>query len=126
MSKALAAIARDMRAEVQPGEYDVDETVTLRALGKLMVGEDYDQRIANKAKPWRLLMAAYSKLNGVTIESLVREAEAITPADEKAFKKAAESAAAQLKEITWTKCNGKVTTKAPMVTELVQKYEAVS
>ena len=123
LSKALARIAKEMRPEVNPGEYEVDETVTLRALGKLLVGEDYDQRIANKAKPWKLLKAALNKLNGVTIESLVREAEEITPEEEKELRGAATAAAERLKEATWTRCNGKVTTKAPLATELTLRWD---
>jgi hypothetical protein len=92
------------------GEYPVDFKVHVS--GKIMKGEDYDQPIVAKCDPWLLLAAALSKLNGVTIDSLVREAETADPALVDSLKaKAAEAIEAIKGALPPTRCNGKVTAK---------------
>lgn len=118
------------------GTHIIEETVTLTVTGQVKVGEDYEQRIVAKADPWKLLLVALSKLNGVTMESIVKEAEAgeldtaavkmeaeksvgaVWTAKEKAEfaqkKEQAELAGIAIdtiKEGTWEKCKGKVTKK---------------
>ncbi len=64
--------AKAIRENVGVGEYPIDTTVKL--VGTMKVFEDH-QAIINAKVPWeRLFTVALSKLNGVTIESLVREA----------------------------------------------------
>jgi hypothetical protein len=118
LAKAFSRMAKDMRPDLMPGEYQVDEVVTFHALGGMNVGDDYPQHIANKAKPWKLLKAALDKLNGVTIESLVRESEQVDSKGEKELKAAVEKAAARLKAKTLTHCKGKVTFRAPLATQV--------
>lgn len=91
------------------GEYPVDFTVRIK--GSLKKGEDYDQDIVAKADPWLLLAAALSKLNGVTVDSLVREAETQDESLIDGLKTRAAEAIAKIKATTTTKCTGKVTTK---------------
>jgi hypothetical protein len=93
--------ARDL---VAPGTYEIDETV--RVTGTVRVGDDYQQRLVAKADPWKLLACALSKLNNVSIEALVREAETF---DTEATKLAAKTAIEALKEATYTTVRGKVT-----------------
>jgi len=90
------------------GEHGVDFVV--KVSGTLKKGNDYDQRIVAKADPWTLLAASLSHLNGVTVESLVREALTADPELVKSLKKNAADALGKLKAPTTTKCNGKVTT----------------
>lgn len=52
-----------------------------------------------------------SKLNGVTVDSLVREALTADPALVKSLKAKAATAINAVKAPTLTVCNGKVTTK---------------
>lgn len=117
---ALAKLVKDAAAKaasagVTVGEYKLDFTV--RVSGLVTKGADYEQPIVEKAEPWVLLAAALSHLNGVTVESLVREA--LTDRSElvDSLKKQAADAVAAVKGPTMTKCNGKVTTK--LVAELV-------
>ena len=98
---------KDARPLIAPGVYDV--VVDLHAEVTLKVGEDFDQRVVAKADPWTLLAAALSHLNGVTVASLVREAEEADPALVNSIKREAEEGIAQIKEATWTRMNGKVT-----------------
>ena len=100
------------RKETNPGEYSVDFAV--RIAGTIKVGETYEQRIVAKADPWLLLAVALSKLNGITVESIAREALACN-LDPVAIKDQASAAIASLKDPTLTVCQGKVTTSLTAV-----------
>jgi len=101
------SLSKKTRAAVKPGEYEVDELV--RVLGTIRVGEDYDQDIVAKI-PWiTLLGVALSKLNGVSIKSLVREAFAAKGIDEEKIKSEAQAAIDAIKKLGKTPCKGKVT-----------------
>ncbi len=102
----------DYRSALEPGSYKVSATVQLDA--EIRIGEDYEQRI-HHAVPWMDLLAlALSKLNGVSVESLVRDfcnaqaaGEAIAP---DGFKESAADALHRIKgAIPPRTCNGKVT-----------------
>lgn len=117
---ALAKLVKEGQAKaasagVAAGEYAVDFVV--RVHGLVTKGENYEQPIVEKAEPWVLLAAALSHLNGVTVESLVREALTAPAELVDSLKKQAADAVAAVKAATMTKCNGKVTTK--LVAELV-------
>jgi len=110
LSKAVSGSdAKKASVKLDAGEYSVDFLVHIQ--GTLKKGEDFEQRIPGKAKPWMLLTAALSHLNGVTVESLVKEAVDADPELVKSIKKQAEEAAESMKEPTVTQCTGKVTTK---------------
>jgi hypothetical protein len=94
------------REEVSPGVHT--GTFLAEISYELTVGEDYEQRIVAKADPWLLFATAMSKLNGVTVESIVREAME-SGLDAKAVKKSASEAMQAVKEPTMTQCKGKVT-----------------
>lgn len=106
-SKAVAADAKESRKLVAPGTYEV--STTLRVTSTVKVGEDYTQRIVAKADPWGLLAVALSKLNGVTVDAIVREALDVDAQDVKATKASAAAAIGELKAPTETVCAGKVT-----------------
>lgn len=104
------------REEIAPGAYAGSVTVTVDY--SLKVGEDYEQRIVGKADPWLLFATAMSKLNGVTVESIVREALS-GELDAKAVKASASEAMASVKAPTVTACKGKVTGKAKVTGKMV-------
>ena len=104
------------RAEVAPGSYAGSVTVTVDY--NLNVGEDYEQRIVGKAQPWDLLAIALSKLNGVTVESIVREALG-ADVDATEIKAQAQAAMASVKAPTLTACKGKVTGKAKVTGKMI-------
>ena len=103
------AVAKDASAGLSAGEYLVDFTV--RVSGSFKKGEDYDQEIVAKADPWLLLAATLSHLNGVTVESIVREALTADVALVDSLKENAAKAIQAIKGPTNTTCNGKITTK---------------
>lgn len=76
--------------------------------GDLDVGEDYIRRVPQKAKPWDLLAAALSRLNGVTVEALVRDALNAAPELVENVKKQSEAAIQSIKGTTETVCAGRV------------------
>ena len=109
-SKAVdAASVKAARADISVGEHIVDFLV--RVTGSFTVGEDYEQRLVAKADPFALLAVALSKLNGVTIEALVREALEADPEEIREIKAQASEAIQAIKAPTMSVCNGKVTTK---------------
>lgn len=103
------AVAKAAGADVTAGEYPVDFVV--RVSGSIKKGEDYDSEIVAKADPWLLLAAALSKLNGVTVDALVREALTADEALVEGLKAKAADAIAAVKGPTKTRCAGKITTK---------------
>ena len=120
LAKSLGEAASEARADLQPGTYDVSQQVLLTVDGQVKVGEDYEQRFVNKAKPWNLVTVLLTELNtersaagkaGIDMSALVKMAEAVDP---KLVKKAQEDAEAQaesLKAPTVKTAKGKVTTK---------------
>ncbi len=107
--------AGSSRADVTPGNYSGSVTVTVDY--NLRVGEDYTQNIVGKAQPWDLLAVALSKINGVTVESIVREA--LEGVDTTEIKAQAKAAMASVKAPTATDCKGKVTGKATITGKMV-------
>lgn len=103
------AVLKEAGAGVAVGEYPVDFVV--RVTGSIKKGEDYDSQIVAKADPWLLLAAALSKLNGVTVDALVREALTADEALIEGLKAKAADAIQAVKGPTNTRCAGKITTK---------------
>jgi len=99
--------ARKASKEIATGKHDIDFTVRIK--GSLTRGEDYNQKIVLKADPWTIILAALSHLNGVTVDSLVKEALTQDPELVASIKKQANEALNSLNEPTDTPCNGKVT-----------------
>lgn len=106
-----AAAEKEAAAAMTVGNHMVDFTV--RVQGVVTKGAAYEAVIAQKAEPWKLLALALSKLNGVTIDAIVREAELAVLEDEKidGIKEQAQVAIDQIKGTTKGMCSGKVTTK---------------
>lgn len=126
LAKGIADAAKDNRESLAVGEHLVNETVTIAVSGKVTVGEDYEQRIVLKADPFLLLTVALSHLNGVTIESIVREALTADAALAKSVKKQAEQAWEAINAPTVTSCKGKVTHKGTEVVLVSSVGEALA
>jgi hypothetical protein len=92
--------------ELSVGTHHVNFSVDI--VGKIRRGADYESHIVAKAEPWKLLAAALSHLNGVTIESLVRESLNEDPKLVQDVKKQATEAIKKIKAPTKTACNGKI------------------
>jgi len=101
------ADAQLARRALSSGTYRVDMLVHVQ--GEVTVGLAYHQRIAAKADPWALLAAALSRLNGVTIEALVRDGlTADRIALGASIKEEALAAVQRIKDATDTPCTGRV------------------
>ena len=110
ISKIVSADAyKTANGELTPGEYPIDMLVKIT--GKLKKGEKYEAPI-NWSIDWRGLFAtALTKLNGVTVESIV--AEYLNNADKgidlEALKDQAQKAVDTIKGESVQVCNGKLT-----------------
>ena len=101
-------VVKQARREVAPGAYLVDYWVHIT--GGMEVGDDYIRRVPQKAQPWLLLAVALSRLNGVTVESIVREAMSADPELVADIKTRADAAVASIKGMTETVCSGRIKT----------------
>jgi uncharacterized protein YbaP (TraB family) len=118
-SKAVAdKLSKLAREGLEPGTYDVNFDVHIE--GSITVGEDYEQRMVNKAQPWNIIAALLEENarvaeaageTGVDIAKLIKAAEAMDPGLVKRAKEQAENAAASIKAATLSPAKGKVTTK---------------
>ncbi|MAE81267.1 MAG: hypothetical protein CMB80_00935 [Flammeovirgaceae bacterium] len=100
---------KDQRNNLKPGEHKVDATV--KVTGTVKVGEDFEQAEAQAAQPWALLAVALGKLNNVTVESIVREAQEIKDGDQKEIQEKATKAIRSIVDDTVRTVKGKVTAK---------------
>lgn len=114
---ALGAIkaGAKQRDQVSPGEYELDFIV--RVQGELAISEDVEA-IVSTAIPWqRVAAVALDKLNGVTLESVLREALE-GEVDEDAIGSRAAEAMETLKGTTRRTRKGAV--RAKLVAEVVE------
>lgn len=99
--------SKEASANLAVGDHVVD--FVLRVNGSFKKGADYTQRFVAKADAWGLLAVALSKLNGVTVESLVREHLDQDEDTKKQIKAKADAALQKIKSSTIGTANGKVT-----------------
>jgi hypothetical protein len=113
LHKAVSAAKySEINAAFPAGEYA--GSFLARVSYKLKKGEAYEQAVPAKAKPWALLAVALSKLNGVTVESIV-EAALSGEVDTAEIEERASVAMEKLKGTTVTPCAGKLTGKVEAV-----------
>ena len=108
LSKLLAGDShkKACRKAVNEGVFDIDHTI--RISGTMKVSGDH-QAVIYTAVPWaKVLGVALSKLNGVTLESVVREALS-GDCDEDAIKESAQAAVDKVMGSTKKPRKGKVT-----------------
>ena len=114
LHKALAAPAKKARDLVAPGDHNIGGEIELALTGTLRVGEDYEQRLPHKAKPWAIVAALLRAVElagivGVDVYSIAKMAMEMDPAASKEAEKAVQSAVAEIAGETVTPCRGKVT-----------------
>jgi hypothetical protein len=100
---------KDANGEIQPGEYPID--LLVRITGALKKGEKYEAAIHWSVDWCGLFAVALSKLNGVTVESIVREFCATEEVKTEEIKAQAEEAINTVKGTTMQECNGKLSGK---------------
>jgi len=111
-------VFKDASKEFPVGEHEVDFMV--RISGTIKKGEDFEQVVAQKAKPWGLLGLALSKLNGVTVGALVREFVELGEVEQEEIKESADNAVKEIKGTVVGNCSGKVTSKLKVEEVLVK------
>lgn len=111
ISLALSKIDIDkaIKATIAPDQYSGEAVIKITY--DLRVGEGYEQAVAASI-PWqRIAGVLFSKLNGVTVESVVREALAVDPKDaaQEEIAQRAKEATASLLAASKRAVSGKVT-----------------
>jgi hypothetical protein len=110
INKVVSADAyKTANGEITPGEYPID--LMVRITGALKKGEKYQAAIHWSVDWCGLFAVALSKLNGVTVESIVREFCAKEEVDTAAIKVQAEDAINTVKGTAMQECNGKLSGK---------------
>jgi hypothetical protein len=104
-----ASIVKEASSNLNAGTYEIDELVRVR--GTVRKGEDSEQVVHMKCDTWNILAVALSKLNGVTVEAIVREAVGLDKDAVTAIKKQASEALDKIKAPAKQVTAGKVTTK---------------
>lgn len=110
------------REELPPGEYEIDRTVRVR--GTIKVGQDFQKSFWQSADPMGLLALALNKLNGVTVESIMREHLALKndpvhKAEAKQIKEQVSTALKALSASAVKTAKGQVTVHNPSVEEVI-------
>jgi len=110
IAKAVASKeVKAVRDKVIPGKYT--GSVTVKIAYGLNVGEDYDSMVAASV-PWQKICGVLlSKLNAVTIESVIREVLQ-NGADTAELDREARDAVQRLMEPAKKRCKGRVTCTA--------------
>jgi hypothetical protein len=109
---ALGKLGNFLKKEIdaaespETGEHFVDFLVHVK--GSLLKGEDFSKQVPQTAKPWLLFAVALSKLNGVTVDSIVKEAMSFDAKQEKTVKEQAISALTKIKGTTVKEMKGQV------------------
>lgn len=91
-----------VRAKIAPGTYEIDALIRVR--GEMVVGKDCPDAKIAAAVPWqKICTVLLGKLNGVTIESVLREALAGGDALDEAAKEVQEKTAAAIEALVESK-----------------------
>jgi hypothetical protein len=98
---------KELSGSLEPGQHLIDCSVRLR--GVLKKGTPFKTPVPAAANPWRLLALALSKLNVVSIESLVREALEASDETADAVKKEAQEAIERIVAATERESSGRIT-----------------
>ena len=119
--KAFSAVADKDAIKAMIPEMEMQGNIdkTIRVRFGFTKGEDHETLSVQQAKPWRLLAVALNKLNCVTIDSIVNEAENLDDEAEKLAKKDAELALAKIKSKTSKVIKGSVRVAGVTIEEVL-------
>lgn len=84
-----------LKAGLEPGTYQIDTLVHL--FGTIEKEPSKEGIIAQRAFPWKLFAAALNRLNGVSVDAIVREAENVSAQEEKDLKATVQAALTEIK-----------------------------
>lgn len=103
--------------ELDAGTYTIDELV--RVQGTVTKGDDYDQVIHMKVPLWEIVAVLLSKVNGATMDAVVKEAVSMPKEKVTEIKSKAQASIDKIKAPANSICAGKVTTNLTVAPETV-------
>ena len=119
ISKALTNLAEEVKDTIPSDKFQGVVDKTLRITFGYTKSEDVEKMVVQAAKPWRLLAAALNRLNKVSIETIVEDAERLAEAEEGKAKKQVESALESIKGKTLKMTKGMVRVAGVTIEEVV-------
>jgi len=115
---ALSKAVSSKVGVTEVGVHPISFTVVVKVEGTVTKGDDYEQTIHASADGWKIALIALSKLNGITIEALVRESIE-GEIDTSDIVRRADAAAQTIKDARKVKCSGKTTSKLNVTIEVM-------
>ena len=110
IAKGLKAkLVKEASADLSVGTHQIDALV--RVTGQIKKGEDVEQIVHMKVPHWAIIAVLMSKVNGVTLDAVVREALSLPEEQVTAVKKQAAEAIDTVKAPAKSMTAGRVTTK---------------
>ena len=99
------------RDRIAPGEYSIDET--LRIVGSVKVGKDYEQNVVNKLPLMKLVMKLASQVSQERLATMLspEALKKFSDQDVKEFSERIQDEWDKLADTTKQTCKGKVTSK---------------
>jgi len=119
ISKALTNLAEEVKDSIPADKFQGVVDKTLRITFGYTKSEDVEKMVVQAAKPWRLLAAALNRLNKVSIETIVEDAERLAEAEEGKAKKQVETALESIKGKTLKMTKGMVRVAGVTIEEVV-------
>lgn len=120
IKKHVTKELKKRRGDLEPGKYTLSGSVSFDLDGTVTVGENYDQRVVGKAKPWAMVHVLMTELNamkdaagkcGIDLATVAVMADVVDKSLWENAQAKADAAVDAVKATTWTPCNGKVTYK---------------
>jgi hypothetical protein len=104
-----SAIVKEASDNIDAGEYTINELI--RVQGTVRKGEDSEQIVHMTVPHWKLIAVLFSKVNGVTMDSVVKEMLELDDDKATVIKQKAKDALDKVKGPAKQTTAGKVTTK---------------
>ena len=109
IAKGIKSAAEKAAAKaIEAGSYNVDTLIHVK--GSVNKGEDYEQIIHMSVPHWNIIAVLLSKVNGLTMDAVVREALALPDSAVTEIKASAAKAIDTIKASATEVCQGKITT----------------
>jgi hypothetical protein len=119
ISKALTNLAEEVKESIPSDKFQGVVDKTLRISFGYTKSEDVEKMVVQAAKPWRLLAAALNRLNKVSIETIVEDAERLAESEEGKAKKGVETALEKIKGKTLKMTKGMVRVAGVTIEEVI-------
>lgn len=119
IGKAVSKMGEEVKDNIPSGKLEGIVDKTIRIQFGWTKFEDVEKMVVQTAKPWTLLAAALNRLNNVSIEAIVEDAERLAENDELKAKKGVELALEKIKGKTLKMTKGQVRVAGLVMEEVV-------